>query len=653
MVARGGIGDDAIHLGARDGDIQQAPLLLDLIERASTHGAGEQVLFHAHDDDVLELKALGGMHRHQGDFLAVGVVHVLVGEQRGLGQEVTDLVMLVTALLLDLLEVVDGVDQLVQVLDAADVLGRVVAHEHALDARALHHLLGHVKGVVAVAVELDEAFHECGETLQLGHGAAVHVEAVLFRIVDDLPQADPILGGGRVILDHSGIADAACRIVDDAPQGLVIVGVDDEPQVADGIFHLLALIERQTAIDAVGDSAAHVAVLVAAAAVAQGFLQYTRLGVGAVEYGVVLVAVALTGFKRCNLVGDDIGLLVVAIALDDRNALAHGVLAEQVLGDLAAVFLDEAVGGIGDCLGRAVVAFQLECFYLGVEPLQAQDVVNVGSAKAVDALGIVAHDAQAVILFAQLVNNQVLREIGVLILIHEDIAEELLILLQHVGIIAQQDIGVEQQVVEVHRSGDAATAPVLLVDGCSLGTLGVAVGINQVLVAGIVLGGDQRVLGIADLRLDGGGLIDLVVEAHILDDELDEGARVTLVVDGEITPEADAVGIAAQQAGENGVERAHPQLGGDIGARKRFDALAHLAGSLVGEGERHDAPRFVAQPEQMHDFVGQHARLARAGPRNHQLRPVAILDGRTLLLIQFLQIIFIHGCKYTTFSVCL
>ena len=81
---------------------------------------------------------------------------------------------------------------------------------------------------------------------------------------------------------YGSVTDASCRIIDDAPQCLVIVGIDDKPKIADGIFHLFALIERQAAVDAVGDSVAHVAMLVAASAIAQGFLQYTRLGIGAV-----------------------------------------------------------------------------------------------------------------------------------------------------------------------------------------------------------------------------------------------------------------------------------------------------------------------------------------------------------------------------------
>ena len=250
---------------------------------------------------------------------------------------------------------------------------------------------------------------------------------------------------------------------------------------------------------------------------------------------------------------------------------------------------------------------------------------------------------------AQLVHNQVLREVGVLILVNKDVAEKFLIALQHLGIVAQQQVGVEQQVVKVHCPCNAASVPVGLVDGGRLGTLGIAVSIHQGLIAGIVLRRDERVLGIADLSLDACWLIDFVVQPHVLNNEFDERTGIALVIDGEIGLEADEFGIAAQQAGKDGVERAHPQLGCHIGACQRLDALTHLACGLVGERERHDAPWFIALMEQVHDLIGQHTRLSRPRTGNHQLRPVAILDRGALLVVQFLQIIFIHGCKNTNF----
>ena len=260
--------------------------------------------------------------------------------------------------------------------------------------------------------------------------------------------------------------------------------------------------------------------------------------IGAVQHGIVLIAVALSRFQRGNLVGDHIGLLIVAETLNHGDAFAQLILAEQVFFDLTFVLFNQAVGGIGNHLRRAVVALQLEGLEVFVEALQPQDIVDVRATETVDALRIITHDAQPVVFLAQLIHDQVLREVGVLVLVNKDILEKVLIPLQHIGVVAQQDVGVIQQIVKVHRSGDVASFAVGLVDVRRLGAHGIAVGIDEILIAFIVVGTDERILGIADLRLDGRGLVEFVIKTHILDDEFDQGPRVALVIDGEVGFEA-------------------------------------------------------------------------------------------------------------------
>ena len=127
-------------------------------------------------------------------------------------------------------------------------------------------------------------------------------------------------------------------------------------------------------------------------------------------------------------------------------------------------------------------------------------------------------------LAAQLMHDEMLREVGVLILVNKDIAEKLLVLFEYVRMVAQHQVGVKQQVIKVHRPGDAATLPIGPVDVYNLGTHGIAVGVNQVLVSRIIIWCDQGVLGIADDGLYQRGFIYLIIQSHVLDDELDEGA---------------------------------------------------------------------------------------------------------------------------------
>ena len=54
-------------------------------------------------------------------------------------------------------------------------------------------------------------------------------------------------------LTDGGVADTARRIVDDALEGLFVVGVGNQPEVGNHVLDLLALVETQAAVDAIRD----------------------------------------------------------------------------------------------------------------------------------------------------------------------------------------------------------------------------------------------------------------------------------------------------------------------------------------------------------------------------------------------------------------
>ena len=78
-------------------------------------------------------------------------------------------------------------------------------------------------------------------------------------------------------------------------------------------------------------------------------------------------------------------------------------------------------------------------------------------------------------------DDLVLGLVGVLVLVDEDVLEALAVVLEHVGVVAQQAHRVDEQVVEVHRPG-----------------------LEQ---AGLVLGVDLGVLAVEDVLAPGGGLV--------------------------------------------------------------------------------------------------------------------------------------------------
>ena len=76
----------------------------------------------------------------------------------------------------------------------------------------------------------------------------------------------------------------------------------------------------------------------------------------------------------------------------------------------------------------------------------------------------VAHDADVAVLGGEQEHQLVLRPVGVLVLVDEHVAEALAVVLEHVGVLAEQADRVGQQVVEVHGAGALEPGLVLAVD---------------------------------------------------------------------------------------------------------------------------------------------------------------------------------------------
>ena len=218
------------------------------------------------------------------------------------------------------------------------------------------------------------------------------------------------------------LAYTACGIVDDAHERLVVLGIDRQAEISDRILHLLALVERRTAVDTIRN-----------AQFAQFVLYGTRLCVGAIEDGYVLVGLLLgAATLHCDLFGYAQRLVAVGHIAGQVDAVAGGFLGEDLFIYLVLVMVDERVGGLDDGLGRTVVLLQLEEPRRTIVLLKTEYIAYIGSAERVDRLRVVAHDAYVVLRRSQLLDQQILYIVGILILIYEYVAEYLLIIGQYV-----------------------------------------------------------------------------------------------------------------------------------------------------------------------------------------------------------------------------
>ena len=192
----------------------------------------------------------------------------------------------------------------------------------------------------------------------------------------------------------------------------------------------------------------------------------------------------------------------------------------------------------------------------------------------------------------QFLQNQVLGHIGILVLVHHNVAETAGDGLQSLLTALKEDIHIQEDVVEIHHARLPAQLAVEGVDAVDLRLL--AVIIRLPVAAGslhIRSGSDEVVLGLGDAGKYLFGLIHLVIQVQLLDAGFDAADGIRGIVDGEGGREADDLREFPEEADEHGVEGSHPQPTGLPLPHHQGNALFHLAGRLLGEGEGEDALR--------------------------------------------------------------
>ena len=286
-------------------------------------------------------------------------------------------------------------------------------------------------------------------------------------------------------------------------------------------------------------------------------------------------------------------------------------------------------------LSRAIVAFQPDHGRAGEVALKAQDVVDLGSAPAIDRLIVIADAADILTGLGQQPQPQILGDVGVLILVHQHIAEPLVIFGQHIRMLGEQGQVVQQQVAEIAGVQHAEAVLIEAIDPLALivTELGAFAG-------GHLIGGPAPVLPMVDQAVHQLGRPALGVDIFSLEHLFDQPFLIVGVDDGVGGFQPDQLGMLAEDLGGDRMEGAQPAQPLGLRADQVSDPLAHLARRLVGEGDGQDFPRPSAVGRQdVGQPGGQDPRLARAGARQHQNRPVRDLDRTALFRIESGQIV--------------
>ena len=292
--------------------------------------------------------------------------------------------------------------------------------------------------------------------------------------------------------------------------------------------------------------------------------------------------------SRPHVVQDPVGhiaglvLLVGGGMYVDLAPLA--VLGPEAFALARSIVADDGIGRVEDGLGRAVVLLEPDDLGFWVLLLEAQNILDSGPPEAVDGLVVVAHHADVLILLGQQLDQHILGVVGVLILVHHDVAEFVLVVVQHVGVLLEEGHGVDDDVVEVHGVGFLEP---LFVEDVGLGDL-----IQPEIPArrpGVLVGVYEAVLGAADGRQNGLVRQQLVVDFQLLLHLFHQPPLVVGVVDGEVGGVAHPVAVPPEDFGAGGMEGTGPDVPGLV-PEHGGDTFLELARGLVGKGDGQDLP---------------------------------------------------------------
>ena len=157
-------------------------------------------------------------------------------------------------------------------------------------------------------------------------------------------------------------------------------------------------------------------------------------------------------------------IFIVGVKPHDPIALAK--FCPQLFGFSLGIVGDHCVGCIENRLRASIVLRQHNNRHLRKRRFKLQDISKIGAAKPIHRLVSIANHADIVMRRCQHHHDFVLRNVRVLIFVDQNVFEALLILRQHVFVLAKKFHGVDQQIIEVHRAGFQQSRLILAKNFC-------------------------------------------------------------------------------------------------------------------------------------------------------------------------------------------
>lgn len=184
----------------------------------------------------------------------------------------------------------------------------------------------------------------------------------------------------------------------------------NQHQVGEHILHFCSVKEPGAADDAIRECVS-----------SEGLLQHIGLGIGPVEDG--KISEIPCSLLLQNLPGDKFCFPVFVDSFVEQDVIPDRIIRPEVFPLSSDVVGNDSIGCAQNGFGGAVILFQTDDAGAFILIFKTQNVFNGGAAELVNALVVVADDTDIFILPGQQGGKKVLKVVGVLVFVDQDIAE--------------------------------------------------------------------------------------------------------------------------------------------------------------------------------------------------------------------------------------
>ena len=214
----------------------------------------------------------------------------------------------------------------------------------------------------------------------------------------------------------------------------------DEPEIGDYILDLTPLVKARPGHQPVSHAVTD-----------KGFLQHPRLRVGAVHHREIAQAEQAFCHQLLNFTHHKLGFFLFGVSFHHHRPFTLVVLRPEFLGFPFLIHRNDIGRGFQDVFRRPVVLFQQDHFGIGIIVLETQNIPQVGGTPGINRLVGVAHDTDVAVFRADLFDQFILHQVGILKFIHHHVNVPFLVAGQNFRIFTEEQHRFHQQVVEIQR----------------------------------------------------------------------------------------------------------------------------------------------------------------------------------------------------------